>query len=97
MGLERLFLDEALEADVTLERPDAVVDEHVPLQVGGQGELSGAHVALVAFHPLHRPNEKEVVNNSYKTMRVSFFFHFQPVGRCERGERRTLRERQNTV
>lgn len=34
MGLERLFLDEALEADVALEGPDTVVDEHVPLQVG---------------------------------------------------------------
>lgn len=37
--LEGLLLDEALEADVTLEGPDAVVDQHVPLQVGGQGEL----------------------------------------------------------
>lgn len=34
MGLEGLFLDEALEAYVTLEGPDAVVDEHMPLQVG---------------------------------------------------------------
>lgn len=55
MGLESLFLDEALEADVTLEGPDAVVDEHVPLQVGRQGELPGAHVTLVALHPLQRP------------------------------------------
>lgn len=52
MGLEGLFLDEALEANVTLEGPDAVVDEHMPLQVGRQGELSGTHVTLVAFHPL---------------------------------------------
>lgn len=37
--LERLLLDEALEADVTLEGPDAVVDQHVPLQVGGEREL----------------------------------------------------------
>lgn len=37
--LEGLLLDEALKADVTLERSDAVVDEHVPLQVGRQGEL----------------------------------------------------------
>lgn len=56
MGLEGLFLDEALEADVTLERPHAVVDEHVPLQVGGQGELSGTHVTLVAFHSLQSAN-----------------------------------------
>lgn len=37
--LEGLLLNEALEADVTLEWSDAVVDEHVPLQVGRQGEL----------------------------------------------------------
>lgn len=52
MCLERLLLDEALEADVTLERPDAVVDQHVPLQVGGESELPGTHITLVAFHPL---------------------------------------------
>lgn len=38
--LQRLFLDEALEANVTLEGSDAVVDQHVSLQVGGQSELS---------------------------------------------------------
>lgn len=54
--LEGLLLDEALEADVTLEGSDAVVDEHVSLQVGRQGELPGAHVTLVAFHPLRSPN-----------------------------------------
>ena len=59
VGLESLFLDEALEADVTLEGPDAVVDEHVPLQVGRQGELPRAHVTLVALHPLQRPNRRK--------------------------------------
>ena len=54
MGLEGLLLDEALEADVTLEGSDAVVDEHVPLQVGRQGELSGTHLTLVSLHPLQR-------------------------------------------
>lgn len=58
MGLEGLFLDEALEADVTLEGSDAVVDEHVPLQVGRQGELPGTHVTLVAFHPLQSLNRR---------------------------------------
>lgn len=53
--LERLLLDEALEADVTLEGPDAVVDQHVPLQVGRERELPRAHVALVALHALHTP------------------------------------------
>lgn len=52
MRLEGLLLDEALETHVTLERPNAVVDEHVPLQVGRQRELARAHVALVAFCPL---------------------------------------------
>lgn len=51
--LERLLLDEALEADVTLEGPDAVVDQHVPLQVGRERELPRAHVTLVALHALH--------------------------------------------
>lgn len=37
--LECLFLDEALEADMTLEGPYAVVDQHVPLQVGRECEL----------------------------------------------------------
>lgn len=39
MCLECLFLDEALEADMTLEGPYAVVDQHVPLQVGRECEL----------------------------------------------------------
>lgn len=60
MSFEGLLLDEALEADVTLEGSDAVVDEHVPLQVGGQGELPGTHFTLVAFHPLQKANRRQV-------------------------------------
>lgn len=52
VGLQGLLLDEALEADVTLEGSDAVVNQHVPLQVGRQREFSRTHVTLVAFHPL---------------------------------------------
>lgn len=59
VGLQGLFLDEAFEADVTLEGPDAVVDEHMPLEVGRQCELSGTYVTLVAFHPLHIPNREK--------------------------------------
>lgn len=59
MGLEGLFLDEALKADVALEGSDAVVDEHVPLQVGGQGELPRTHVTLVSFHPLTESRTKQ--------------------------------------
>lgn len=47
-----LLLDEGLEADVALEGPHAGVDQHVSLQVGGQGELSGADVAFEFFHTL---------------------------------------------
>lgn len=64
MGLEGLFLDEALEADVTLEGSDAVVDEHVPLQVGRQGELPGTHITLVAFHPLWSPDRTKHISQS---------------------------------
>lgn len=56
--LEGLLLDEALEAHVTLERSDTVVDEHVPLQVGRQRELARAHVTLVTFNPLQSPNTR---------------------------------------
>lgn len=59
MGLKRLFLDKALETDMTLERSDAVVDEHMPLQVGREGELPGTHVTLVPFHPLQNPNRRK--------------------------------------
>lgn len=47
-----LLLDKGLEADVALEGPHAGVDQHVPLQVGGEGELSGADVAFEFFHTL---------------------------------------------
>lgn len=57
MRLEGLLLDEALEAHVTLEGSDAVVYEHVPLQVGRQRELARAHVTLVALDALHGPNK----------------------------------------
>lgn len=49
---QRLLLDKSLEADVALEGPHAGVDQHVSLQVGGQGELSGADVAFEFFHTL---------------------------------------------
>lgn len=52
VGLQGLLLDEGLEADVALEGPHAGVDQHVSLQVGRQGELSGADVAFEFFHTL---------------------------------------------
>lgn len=54
VSLERLLLDEGLEADVALEGPHTGVDQHVSLQVGRQGELSGADVTLEFFHALGR-------------------------------------------
>lgn len=59
VGLEGLLLDEALEADVTLEGSDAVVNQHVPLQIGRQREFSRTHVTLVAFHPLRQVNTRK--------------------------------------
>jgi len=52
VGFQGLLLDEGLEADVALEGPDAGVDQHVPLEIGRQGELSGAHLTLEFFHTL---------------------------------------------
>lgn len=52
MCFQGLLLDEGLEADVALEGPYAGVDQHVSLQVGRQGELSGANVTLEFFHTL---------------------------------------------
>ena len=52
MCFERLFLDEGLEADVALEGPDTGMDQHVPLEVGRECELSGTHVTLELFHTL---------------------------------------------
>lgn len=49
-----LLLDEGLEADVALEGPHTGVDQHVPLEIGRQGELSGAHVTLELFHTLEK-------------------------------------------
>ena len=54
VGFEGLLLDEGLEADVALEGPHAGVDQHVPLQVGREGELSGTHLALEFFHTLEK-------------------------------------------
>lgn len=49
---QSLLLDKGLEADVALEGPHAGVDQHVSLQVGRQGELSGADVTFEFFHTL---------------------------------------------
>lgn len=53
-----LLLHEGLEADMALEGPHAGVDQHVPLQVGGQGELPGADVAFEFFHTLKKKKSK---------------------------------------
>lgn len=56
MRLQGLLLDKGLEANVALEGPHAGVDQHVSLQVGRQGELSGADVTLKFLHALRREN-----------------------------------------
>lgn len=52
MSLERLFLDKALEAHVTLVGPYVGVDEDVSFHVGQQGELTTTDSTFVLFHPL---------------------------------------------
>ena len=54
MCFQGLLLDKSLEADVALEGSDAGVDQHVSLQVGRQGELSGTDVTLEFFHTLRK-------------------------------------------
>lgn len=59
-----LLLDKGLEAHVALEGPHAGVDQHVSLQVGRQGELSGAHVTFEFFHTLGKQKQCLLVNLS---------------------------------
>lgn len=56
MRFKSLLLDKGLEADMALEGPHAGMDQHVSLQVGGQGELSGTNVTLEFFHTLGKQN-----------------------------------------
>lgn len=58
VGLERLLLHKGLEADVALVGPDAGVDQHVPLHVGLQGELSATHLTLELLHALGRQRHR---------------------------------------
>ena len=62
VGFEGLLLDEGLEADVALEGPHACVNQHVPLQVGREGELSGTHLTLEFFHTLEKTQVGPFVN-----------------------------------
>lgn len=52
VGLEGLLLHKGLEADVALIGAHAGVDQHVPLHVGLQRELSPTHLALELLHAL---------------------------------------------
>lgn len=54
MRFKGLLLDKGLETDVALEGPHTGVDQHVSLQVGRQGELSGTDVTFEFFHTLGR-------------------------------------------
>lgn len=51
---EGLLLNKGLEADVALEGPHTGMDQHVSLQVGRKGELSGTDVTLEFFHTLRK-------------------------------------------
>lgn len=52
VSLERLLLDEALEAHVALVGSYVGVDEDVALHVGQQRELTAADATLVLLHAL---------------------------------------------
>lgn len=54
MGLERLFLHEALEAHVALVGAYVGVDENMALHVSQEGELTATDTTLVLLHPLRR-------------------------------------------
>lgn len=52
VGLERLLLHKAFEAEVTLVSSYVGVDQNVPLHVGKKGELPAADATFVLFHTL---------------------------------------------
>lgn len=54
VSFKSLFLNEGFKTDVALERSHTGVDQHVPLQIGRQSELTRAHVTLVLFHSLKK-------------------------------------------
>ena len=61
MRFKGLLLDKGLEADVALEGPHTGVNQHVSLQVGRQGELSGTDVTLEFFHTLGKQKRCSVL------------------------------------
>lgn len=63
MGLQRLLLHEALEAQVTLVRPDVGVDQHMSLHVGQQGELPPTDATFVLLYALQGGKGQETVVN----------------------------------
>lgn len=60
MCFKGLLLDKGLEADMALEGPHTGMDQHVSLQVGRQGELSGTDITLEFLHTLgkQKPNKQ---------------------------------------
>lgn len=57
--LERLFLDEALVAQVALIRPDVGVNQNVAFHVGQQRELTATDATLVLLHSLEHTDQDE--------------------------------------
>lgn len=72
VGLESLFLDEALEAHVALVRPYVGVDEDVTLHVGQQCELTATDATLVLLHPLKNKKLWEM-SSTYETFVILHF------------------------
>lgn len=68
MGLEGLFLDKALEAEVTLVRPDVSMYQDVALHVCQEGELPTTDTTLVLLHPLiYREREITIIVEPFLT------------------------------
>lgn len=68
VGLEGLFLDKALEAEVALVGPDVSMDQDVTLHVGQKGELTTTDTTLVLLHPLiYREREITIIVEPFLT------------------------------
>lgn len=77
--LERLFLHEALVAEVTLVGTNVGVDQHMSLHVGQQSELPPTNTTLVLLHTLQREESQDfVVSRKQASMELQALFSSLP-------------------
>lgn len=69
---KRLLLNEGLEADVALERAHTGVNQHMSLQVGGEGEFARTHVAFVFLHTLREKDSENIFRGDSIATKVTF-------------------------